>query len=46
MIVGRPSPRRRQKAPQSGGVKPLRSSRDAARSHAQPALAGEHGERG
>ena len=26
MIAGRPSPRLRQEAPQSGGVKPLRSS--------------------
>jgi hypothetical protein len=26
MIAGRPLPRRRQEAPQSGGVKPLRSS--------------------
>ncbi len=31
MIAGRPSPRRRQEAPQSGGVKPLRVAQPAGR---------------
>jgi hypothetical protein len=31
MIAGRPSPRRRQKASQSGGVKPLRVAQPAGR---------------
>jgi hypothetical protein len=40
MIAGRPSPRRRQKAPQSGGVKPLRKQpvgRGATRNRPLPA---------
>ncbi len=41
MITGRPSPRRRQEAPQSGGVKPLRVAqpvgRGATRSRPLPA---------
>ncbi len=41
MIAGRPSPRRRQEAPQSGGVKPLRVAqpvgRGATRSRPLPA---------
>jgi hypothetical protein len=41
MIAGRPSPRRRQEAPQSGGVKPLRvaqpEGRGATRSRPLPA---------
>jgi hypothetical protein len=39
MIAGRPSPRLRQKAPQSGGVKPLRSSPKGA----EPRTAGPGG---